>query len=187
MTPEGPRFVDVAGARLMTEYNIFQPLSCVFFGDDIGLASSKTELAIARRTLAGLNRLSTTHWGHVYRAMTRLGIYHGGPIAAENLLQSHQGPLFLFPAVPERFTGAFSDYRARGAFRVSARLHQGRLTRLSVHSLAGQPCVLDRARLTACRGFRRVEDQQTVRVPGGSSRYIRFATDSGMTYEALLG
>src|SRR3972149_10237235 len=56
-TPEGPRFVDVAGARLMTEYNIFAPLFAVFFGNDISLASPDEEIAKAKRSLKGINRL----------------------------------------------------------------------------------------------------------------------------------
>ncbi|HEY3396099.1 MAG TPA: hypothetical protein VGM19_00420 [Armatimonadota bacterium] len=171
MTPAGPRFVDVAGARLMTEYNIFQPLFCVFYGDDLGLASAPEELAVAERTLAGLVRLSTTHWGHVYRAQRRLGRYPGGEIVPENLLQSHQGPLFLFPAVPEGYTGSFADYHARGGFRVAATLEQGRLTELRLTSTVGGPCVLDRRLLPPEASFEGPRGAEVAAVVEGD-RYV---------------
>ena len=185
MTAAGPRFVDVAGARLMTEYNIFQPLFCVFYGNDLGLGSPSEELAMAERTLAGLVRLSTTHWGHVYRAMLRLGRYPGGEIVAENLLQSHQGPIFLFPAVPEDYSGSFSDYHARGGFRVSAKLEQGHLTALRLASTVGGRCVLDRRLLpthVAVRGPRGEEIPTTVE----SGRYLSFDTQAGAEYLVAL-
>ena len=53
-TPEGPIFIDVAGAEPI-EYNIPVPLSAVFWGDDIGLDSPPDQLELARRTLRLIN------------------------------------------------------------------------------------------------------------------------------------
>jgi len=186
-TPEGPRFVDVAGARLMTEYNIFSPLFAVFFGNDIGLASNEKEIAKAKRSLKGLLRLSTGHWGHVYRAMTRLGIYPGGKVGTENLIQSHQGPIFLFPAAPENFTGQFKDYHARGGFMVSAKMAKGKVKEVKIHSRAGMKCMLD-----VSKGFdkapevRDLEDNKMIETKIEKGRYLSFETDTGKTYDFLL-
>ncbi len=143
-TPDGPRFVDVAGAKLMTEYNIAAPLFPVFYGNDIGLASPQDDINQAKRSLKGIIHNSTgAHWHHIYRAKTRLGLWYGGEIGCENLLQSHQGPLFFFPAVPSGYTGGFKDHRARGAFLVSAQMCRGRLDQVNITSQAGGKCVLD--------------------------------------------
>ncbi|MHB9025650.1 MAG: glycosyl hydrolase family 95 catalytic domain-containing protein [Armatimonadota bacterium] len=184
MTPDGPRFVDVAGARLMTEYNIFQPLSPIFFGGDIGLASPPETLAIARRTLAGLVRLSTTHWGHVYHAMIRLGQHPGGPIESQNLLQSHQGPIFLFPAVPEGYTGSFTDYRARGAFRVSAAMDAGRIISARVTSEAGGICRIALAPFSQTPRVRCMDDGK-VQETELDARYVSFQTEVGKRYDLI--
>lgn len=183
-TPDGPRFVDVAGARLMTEYNIAAPLFPVFYGNDIGLASPQEEVDKAKRSLAGINRISTGggHYLHVYRAMTRLGIYHGGEIGCENLIQSHQGPVFLFPAVPEDYTGEFHDYHARGGFVFSARMEAGRLRFVSIKSLAGCRCVLGMSRFEHVPTVKRLTEHAAVDVSVESGRTMSFATECGASY-----
>ncbi|MCG2660213.1 MAG: hypothetical protein L6437_08220, partial [Kiritimatiellae bacterium] len=187
-TPEGPRFVDVAGARLMTEYNIFQPLSAVFFWDDIGLASPAEQIIVAKRTLKGLVRLGTTHWGHVYRAMIRLGMWPGDVIkgTCEHLIQSHQGPIFLFPAVPDGYTDEFEDLRARGAFRVSAAIAKGRLTRVKIKSLAGETCRVDVSRFKRMPAVRCLETGSYVETATDADRFLVFATIPGETYALQL-
>lgn len=61
----------------------------------------------------------------------------------EMLLQSHNGEIAVLPALPCAWkNGSFSGLRARGAFEVSGEFRDGRLTALTVHSLAGNPlCV----------------------------------------------
>ncbi len=184
-TPEGPRFVDAAGARLMTEYNIAAPLFPVFYGNDIGLASPQEDVNAAKRSLAGMNRISTGggHYLHLYRTMTRLGIYHGGEVSCENLIQSHQGPIFLFPAVAEDYTGQFLDYHARGAFIVSAGMEAGRLQFANIRSLAGCRCVMSMSRFEEVPTVKRLTDGVAVDVSVESGRYISFATERGVSYE----
>jgi hypothetical protein len=205
-TPEGPRFVDVAGARLMSEYNIFQPLFAVFYGNDIGLASPPEILGMARRTLRGLRRLSTGHWHHVIRAMMRLGIHPGMPVPGdygpqlhpdrrqtsydlankpgECLLQSHQGPIFLFPAVPDGYTGRFENLHARGAFVVSAAMADGRVTCASIRSFAGGVCRLANP-WPGRQVVVRVEDNKEAvphELDTRSGEYLVFRTEQGKAY-----
>jgi hypothetical protein len=57
------------------------------------------------------------------------------------MLLGHQGILRVFPAVPSAWTeAAFHDFRAEGAFLVSASRKKGKTEWLSVRSLAGEPC-----------------------------------------------
>ncbi|MCM1071548.1 MAG: alpha-L-fucosidase [Alistipes timonensis] len=59
------------------------------------------------------------------------------------LLQSWGGKLRVFPAVPSEWGDAsFADFRAEGAFLVSARREGGATVSLTVESLAGEPCVV---------------------------------------------
>ena len=185
-TPEGPRFVDVAGARLMTEYNIFSPLFAVFYGNDIGLASPEEEISKAKRSLKGIVRLSTTHWPHVYRAMIRLGMYPGGKIDCENLIQSQQGPIFLFPAVPEGYSGDFKDYHAQGGFVVSAKCVKGKVKKARIRSLAGMKCSIDiRTRFDRIPKTRCPGSSKKIQAHIEEGRYLSFETEPGKTYELV--
>lgn len=59
------------------------------------------------------------------------------------LLQSHGGELRIFPAMPAAWTEAvFHDFRAEGAFLVSARRESGRTRWIRIRSEAGEPCRL---------------------------------------------
>lgn len=58
----------------------------------------------------------------------------------EAVLQSYDGTLRLFPAIPRTESAAFTLY-AEGGFRVSAQ-KQGEVLRAEIRSLRGEPCVL---------------------------------------------
>ena len=140
-SPEGPIFIDVAGAQPM-EYNIAVPLTAVFWGDDIGLDSPPEQLELARRTLDAID-VWKPHQGYLKTVRRRLGVYATADgIAVENLLQSHTGVLRVFPAVPADFEGGFENLGAQGAFVVGAQRDRDGTRSVTIRSLAGAPCVL---------------------------------------------
>jgi alpha-L-fucosidase 2 len=60
------------------------------------------------------------------------------------ILQSWGGAIRVFPAVPSAWPDlVFGDFRAQGAFLVSARRAGGRTAWVRIKSLAGEPCVLE--------------------------------------------
>jgi hypothetical protein len=71
------------------------------------------------------------------------------PLAAaqsihDMLLQSWGGTIRVFPAVPAAWSDlVFADYRAEGAFLVSARRTGGRTDWVRIRSLAGEPCLVE--------------------------------------------
>jgi alpha-L-fucosidase 2 len=70
------------------------------------------------------------------------------PLAAaqavhEMLLQSHNGVVRVFPALPSTFTDvSFSQLRTEGAFLVSAQRRKGQTHFVTIQSLAGEPLVV---------------------------------------------
>ena len=58
----------------------------------------------------------------------------------EMLLQSYNGRIRVFPAVPREWTGAFAHLRAVGAFLVTSEYRQGVIPYIVVHSEVGGPC-----------------------------------------------
>ena len=140
-TPDGPIFIDVAGAQPI-EYNIPVPLSSVFWGDDIGLDSPPEQIALAKRTLEKIN-VWEPHRGYLKRVRARLGISEpDGSLSLDNILQSHTGRIRLFPAVPAEFEGGFENLGAQGAFVCAAERTKTGVTKAMITSLAGNPCTL---------------------------------------------
>ena len=58
----------------------------------------------------------------------------------EMMLQSWDGALRIFPAWPKKLDARFENFRAEGAFLVSADWSQGRVASLAIHSEKGGPC-----------------------------------------------
>ena len=140
-SPEGPIFIDVAGAQPI-EYNIAVPLTAVFWGDDIGLDSPPGQIELAKRTLEAID-VWKPHQGYLKTVRRRLGIYTSADgIGLENLLQSHTGVIRVFPAVPADFEGGFENLGAQGPFVVSAVRDRDGARSVRVCSLAGNPCAL---------------------------------------------
>lgn len=60
---------------------------------------------------------------------------------AEMLLQSHDGFIFVLPALPDKWAdGSFDGLKARGGFKVDAAWHDGKITKLTVYSHLGGNC-----------------------------------------------
>lgn len=58
-------------------------------------------------------------------------------LASEILLQSYGGELRLFPGVPEKYTGSFVNFLARGGFVVDASMESGRITHVKIRAPHG--------------------------------------------------
>ncbi|MDE5934321.1 MAG: glycoside hydrolase family 95 protein, partial [Muribaculaceae bacterium] len=104
---------------------------------------------------------------------------------AEMLLQSHEGFLRLLPAIPDAWaTGSAYGMKAIGNFEVDQKWRDGRLTDVSVLSLAGQPCEIhypgiSDATVTDCNG-------EKIRIHIIDSNHISFPTEIGSRYSVSL-
>ena len=59
------------------------------------------------------------------------------------LLQSWGGKLRIFPAVPDSWKDiAYKDFRAEGAFLITASRKNGKTEFITIKSLAGEPCIV---------------------------------------------
>lgn len=73
-----------------------------------------------------------------YRPFTLEGNFAFAAGIQEMLLQSHRGMIEIFPAIPSAWSEAsFSNLRARGAFLVSASMHNGAVSEIKVTSERG--------------------------------------------------
>lgn len=83
--------------------------------------------------------MSVANYGHAGAWTETLGIT--APLQ-EMMLQSWDGALRVFPAWPRKLDASFKDFRAQGAFLVSASWAQGRVGALSIFSEKGGECRL---------------------------------------------
>ncbi len=184
-TPEGPIFVDVAGAPPIV-YNIAANLANVWLGNDVGLDSSPKTLEIARRTYERIKTNKPHGDGYKRQIAPRLGIYYAKRgISRENLLQSHTGVIRVFPAVPEKGHQEFKNYLAEGAFEGSAQRTDGQVAGFTVHSMAGQDCLLanpwkgTRAKVIDASVGKEVKTKEWQKY---GNDYLSFRTTPGRTY-----
>jgi alpha-L-fucosidase 2 len=97
------------------------------------------------------------------------------------LLQSWDGVIRVFPAVPERWKNlSFEKFRAEGAFLVSAQMADGAYDRFTVFSEKGKPCTVknpwpDKVLVVSDAGGKKVPT-----VVNGSNH--TFLTNAGTTY-----
>ena len=76
-----------------------------------------------------------------YEPMTLEAGFGAAAAIMEMLLQSYNGRIRVFPAVPDRWHEAyFADLRAEGAFLVTAKLSGGEVPFVSIASEAGRRC-----------------------------------------------
>lgn len=127
--------------------------------------------------------------GHPAKPFIQCGLEPMSTIGAavnETLLQSNEGRIRVFPAIPRGWSPAFK-LRARGAFIVSSRMRDdGSIPGILVESLAGNPCILvnpwDGAKVTVLRidnGRSRVRHRQN------EQDLIKFSTLPGSSYLIL--
>jgi len=99
---------------------------------------------------------------------------------AEMLLQSHDGFIFLLPALPAAWPdGSVSGLKARDGFEIDIEWKDGRLTRAVVHSQNGGICRLHTASRLKGKGLKAVKDKA---VP----QLYELSTEAGGSYEITL-
>ena len=184
-TPRGEIFVDVAGAPPIKGLNITVPLTAVFWGDDIGLDSPGEVQELARRTLDFVIAEDRGHFRETYRQTIkrRLGIADG--LGTESLLQSYNGIIRIFPAVPADYSGSFENWLAVGAFGVSAAMEAGEVTSFTIISNGGERCRV--ANPWVGKQAEVFDLGNKIVVGAGSGRYLEFDTASGGTYQVRKG
>ena len=98
----------------------------------------------------------------------------------EMMLQSWDGALRIFPAWPRALEARFDDFRAEGAFLVSAAWANGRVQSLAIHSERGARCRL----YPPWPGGLKVVDEaaQTVDCRAEEYERVSFATQPGGKY-----
>ena len=104
------------------------------------------------------------------------GNFGGGAGIVEALVQSHSGEINILPALPEEWTsGSLSGVRARGGFELDFEWEGGRITKISVTSLSGNPCTIVGSNIKV------VCDGNNVNVAEKDGA-VSFATEKGKTY-----
>jgi hypothetical protein len=121
--------------------------------------------------------MAVANYGHAGAWTESLGAI--APLQ-EMLLQSWDGALRIFPAWPPAVDARFENFRAEGAFLVSAAWSQGTVTRLQIHSERGGPCTL----YAPWQGGLTVRDAAGQLVATARDAYGRavFPTTAGETY-----
>jgi alpha-L-fucosidase 2 len=99
---------------------------------------------------------------------------------AEMLLQSQTGEIHLLPALPDEWkTGSIKGLVARGAFVVNISWKDGIVTKVSIVSKAGNPCLVRSA-------TKLVVNNAQVKVSQDRSDYLyEFNTEKGKKYELV--
>lgn len=87
----------------------------------------------------------------IFRAFTLEGNFGAAQAVHEMLLQSHNGTIRLFPALPTGWHDvAFERLLAQGAMSVTARMVSGRIAAVELHSPVAQQCRIAVGRSIVC-------------------------------------
>ena len=122
--------------------------------------SCTPELAYAswRRDLAGWTHPNGLVWAMSLQNYGRAGAWTESLSCMapfqEMMLQSWDGAIHVFPRWPKSKDASFRDFRAQGAFLVSAAMKGGKIGQVTVRSEKGARCVLahDRWKVTTADG-----------------------------------
>ncbi len=98
---------------------------------------------------------------------------------SEMLVQSHEGFIRVLPALPDEWnTGKFNGVRARGGFEMDLNWADGRLSRINLRSLAGEPC-----RIRVGHPVEIFSGDGKVATKEGKDGVLEFPTKKGASYE----
>lgn len=120
----------------------------------------------------------------------RLFRHHGGGIEHlttvpatinEMLMQSYEGIIRIFPCWNKKMNASFENLRADGAFLVSSKLENSKVTSLKIKSLMGRNC------LVQCQGIKEVVNSATnekipCKITGDT---VEFQTEQNVEYVLL--
>ena len=100
-------------------------------------------------------------------------------VVNEMLLQSHDGVIRLFPALPQEWRDAAFQLRAVGAFLVTAEIRAGEIQPFLIESLAGAECRVESPWAGQDTAVRNLSSGALLPVRGAA---IRFDTQPGARY-----
>lgn len=99
----------------------------------------------------------------------------------EMLLQSHQGKIRVFPAVPDNWAGRFKLH-AQGGFVVVSERADGEVKYIAVRSLKGQPCCVANPWGTGEKIHVRLAGSDNPVFMSTDASELTFGTDAGKVY-----
>jgi hypothetical protein len=146
--------------------------------------NAERDLPGSRHLIEAWRRPNGLIWGMAVDGYGRAGAWteSTGVTAPlqEMMLQSWDGTLRIFPTWPKKLDARFENFRAEGAFLVSAAWAQGQVAELAIRSERGAPC---RIYSPWPRGIR-VTDSGGREIAAKADAYGRpeFATQPGMQY-----
>lgn len=172
--------------RIRTGHSLNQPDSGRFSADsEPGRFSADLDINYFRRLLDDWRRPNGLYTGMSIARYGHCGVFTEvlGAVAPLNemLLQSWDGAIALFPRWPLNMPASFENFRAEGAFLVSAACSGGQVTACTIRSLAGGSCVVyaDLKTAVQCGG-------QAIRTGADAFGRLTFETGADGLYELTI-